>query len=322
MCLGGAKGQQTSGGNGIAQDSAVVQYDENHLDRLLISIEGNYLKNRGKAPLIQDRSQEPAVVDGGGGGRSDPQPEEPSEPDEPEEPASPRPGPQNEVQQELLGKTKLCKFWSRGQCERGPSCTFAHGRTELRSKPTLFRTEMCFDFVKTGACDYGDTCRYAHDLQDIRTPEIPKVVKKRKKSQKHAVEDRAMNHKMETIKHETNCLRAQVRALEKAFSKSSGPDLAASSIQQTTDCAPTPGSSIAEELSEVSSTSNAGEHFIKEIDDADDGSIATDATLVVKNTTFSLVPIGFMKNRRAKSVIRNRKMKDAVWASAGASIKA
>jgi len=291
----------------------VVQYDENLLDRLLVFIEGNYFKNRGQASLIQ----EPAVVDGGGGGGGgDPQPEEP---EEPEEPASPRPGPQHEVQQELLGKTKLCKFWSRGQCERGPSCTFAHGRTELRSKPTLFRTEMCFDFVKTGACDYGDTCRYAHDLQDIRTPEIAKVVRKRKKSQKHAVEDRAMNHKMEAIKHETNCLRAQVRALEKAFSKSSGPDLVASSIQQTTDCAPTPGSSIAEELSDVSSTSNAGERFIKEIDD---GSIATDATLVVKNSTFSLVPIGFVKNRRAKSVIRNRKMQDAVWASAGASIKA
>lgn len=33
-----------------------------------------------------------------------------------------------------LSKTKLCKFFSRGACQRGEACTFAHGRGQLQRR--------------------------------------------------------------------------------------------------------------------------------------------------------------------------------------------
>lgn len=72
------------------------------------------------------------------------------------------------VDDQLLGKTKLCKFFSRGHCTRGKACTFAHGRKELRAAPDLFKTELCFEFMTSGMCHRSESCQYAHGEQDLR----------------------------------------------------------------------------------------------------------------------------------------------------------
>lgn len=38
-------------------------------------------------------------------------------------------------QEAALSKTKLCKFFNRGACQRGEECTFAHGRGQLQRRP-------------------------------------------------------------------------------------------------------------------------------------------------------------------------------------------
>lgn len=68
----------------------------------------------------------------------------------------------------VLDKTRLCKFFRKGQCTRGEACTFAHGRRQLRPQPNLYRTQPCIDFLKTGGCSFGDGCRYAHHLEEVR----------------------------------------------------------------------------------------------------------------------------------------------------------
>ncbi len=76
--------------------------------------------------------------------------------------------PHADVDEQLLGKTKLCKFFARGHCSRGKACTFAHGRRELRSQPNLFKTEMCFEFSSSGTCQRGESCQYAHGEHELR----------------------------------------------------------------------------------------------------------------------------------------------------------
>jgi len=71
-----------------------------------------------------------------------------------------------------LDKTKLCKFFLKGQCRRGSTCTFAHGRRQLRPQPDLFRTQLCIDFVNGGSCSFGASCRYAHNSEELRVPDL------------------------------------------------------------------------------------------------------------------------------------------------------
>lgn len=54
----------------------------------------------------------------------------------------------------------------------GQSCPFAHGESELRSTPNLFKTSLCTVFSKTNSCPHGDKCRYAHGEHDIRAPYV------------------------------------------------------------------------------------------------------------------------------------------------------
>mmetsp|Transcript_53130 Transcript_53130/g.113466 ORF Transcript_53130/g.113466 Transcript_53130/m.113466 type:complete len:683 (-) Transcript_53130:495-2543(-) len=74
------------------------------------------------------------------------------------------------IDDQLLSKTKLCKFFSKGFCSRGHSCTFAHGSKELRTQPNLFRTELCFEFTSSGRCQHGQSCKYAHSEEELRMP--------------------------------------------------------------------------------------------------------------------------------------------------------
>lgn len=67
-----------------------------------------------------------------------------------------------------LEKVKLCKFHVSGACVRGETCTFAHSRAELRPQPDLYRTGICFKYLRRGMCDAGDLCNYAHGLEELR----------------------------------------------------------------------------------------------------------------------------------------------------------
>lgn len=100
-----------------------------------------------------------------------------------------------------FAKTRLCRFYELGKCERGSSCGFAHGHHELLVTPNLAKTKLCFNFfrnrcavdnckfahgyeelkgtsslyktemcrwMRAGACKAGRSCRYAHSLVELR----------------------------------------------------------------------------------------------------------------------------------------------------------
>eukprot|EP00429_Kryptoperidinium_foliaceum_P005555 CAMPEP_0176021384 /NCGR_PEP_ID=MMETSP0120_2-20121206/10382_1 /TAXON_ID=160619 /ORGANISM="Kryptoperidinium foliaceum, Strain CCMP 1326" /LENGTH=334 /DNA_ID=CAMNT_0017354497 /DNA_START=64 /DNA_END=1068 /DNA_ORIENTATION=- len=76
-----------------------------------------------------------------------------------------------------LEKTKLCRFFQRGDCERGEACSYAHGRQQIRPQPDLYRTQLCHDFLGTGFCRFGEACRYAHRMDDMRPVDKLKPLK-------------------------------------------------------------------------------------------------------------------------------------------------
>ena len=95
----------------------------------------------GELSLAPDRREWTPVV-GGGPGRRDREPEAP-------------PVPPN-------FRSALCHaFENTGRCNKGGSCTFAHGRGQLR-------TSLCTSFAATGKCEYGAQCRFAHGEADLR----------------------------------------------------------------------------------------------------------------------------------------------------------
>lgn len=101
-------------------------------------------------------------------------------------------------------KTRLCAMYQQGRCNRGSSCGFAHGQSELRggsgsSEQTgqYYKTRMCNAFLE-GRCSRGAGCSYAHTeveraeyatgvvprrdirgTQDLRMAEKLKAVKQR-----------------------------------------------------------------------------------------------------------------------------------------------
>mmetsp|Transcript_139524 Transcript_139524/g.347958 ORF Transcript_139524/g.347958 Transcript_139524/m.347958 type:complete len:321 (+) Transcript_139524:86-1048(+) len=70
---------------------------------------------------------------------------------------------------EVFQKTRLCRFFRRGRCLRGPDCCFAHGREQLRAQPDFTNTRMCTDFLASGGCKRGSDCTFAHHPEELRT---------------------------------------------------------------------------------------------------------------------------------------------------------
>mmetsp|Transcript_50734 Transcript_50734/g.110094 ORF Transcript_50734/g.110094 Transcript_50734/m.110094 type:complete len:203 (+) Transcript_50734:77-685(+) len=68
-----------------------------------------------------------------------------------------------------FAKTKFCKFFMEGRCNRGEGCSYAHCGENLKPVPDLFRTKQCRDF-RDGSCPRGDSCNFAHGIQEIRLP--------------------------------------------------------------------------------------------------------------------------------------------------------
>lgn len=68
----------------------------------------------------------------------------------------------------VLHKTKMCRFYGMGMCDKGAACTFAHNRTDLQKQPDLQKTHLCLAFQRNGFCRDGSACKYAHGDQDLR----------------------------------------------------------------------------------------------------------------------------------------------------------
>jgi len=105
---------------------------------------------------------------------------------------------------DALYKTKLCRhFQTKGHCNMGDKCSFAHGVEELKqsigggtttsatsssyvSTPTsstmyqqkpyysnpsnskYYKTVLCRNFQETGQWQFGDKCKFAHGYEDIK----------------------------------------------------------------------------------------------------------------------------------------------------------
>jgi len=68
----------------------------------------------------------------------------------------------------ILHKTKMCKFYFLGNCERGSKCTFAHNNDQLASTPDLFKTKLCRTLLESGNCN-NPQCPFQHRSNEIRT---------------------------------------------------------------------------------------------------------------------------------------------------------
>lgn len=70
-------------------------------------------------------------------------------------------------------KTRMCRFFQAGACERGDACGFAHGSEDVKSLPDLGKTKMCPNLLGSGSCSQED-CRFAHSQRELRSrPELP-----------------------------------------------------------------------------------------------------------------------------------------------------
>lgn len=67
-------------------------------------------------------------------------------------------------------KTKMCKFYALGACNRGRDCVYAHTRSEVQQLPDFYKTQLCTHFMFVGSCENGENCRYAHSSSELRSP--------------------------------------------------------------------------------------------------------------------------------------------------------
>ncbi|KAF4657188.1 hypothetical protein FOL47_008556 [Perkinsus chesapeaki] len=64
-----------------------------------------------------------------------------------------------------LHKTKVCRYFVKGRCKFGESCTYAHWSGELQARPDFYKTRIC---NKTNCSD--EACPYAHSIFELRDP--------------------------------------------------------------------------------------------------------------------------------------------------------
>jgi len=209
-----------------------------------------------------------------------------------------------------LGKTKLCKFWSRGHCSRGRACTFAHGRKELREQPNLFRTELCFEFMSTGTCYHGAACKYAHNEREIRASMVtPQVHVQQQRLPKDSEDDlstqpadRDLISRLAAMEEEAERLRAQIRAMVQAASASVSKPTCLSTASESWSIQTTA------QMDSDSSLCNSGDVTDNEFDSivgsaaSEGGEVEVDVNLVVKNSFFAMLPVVSESHRRTQSV--------------------
>ena len=80
----------------------------------------------------------------------------------------------------VYSKTILCKYFLKGYCVHGDSCSFAHGEHELKltdrdkinNKHDKFKTEPCRNMYEEQFCQFGPKCIFAHAVEDLLNREI------------------------------------------------------------------------------------------------------------------------------------------------------
>ena len=60
------------------------------------------------------------------------------------------------------------RYHLKGVCKNADSCAFAHGLTELQSRPDLSKTSWCREFLSTGTCVNMANCRFCHSQNEFR----------------------------------------------------------------------------------------------------------------------------------------------------------
>lgn len=70
---------------------------------------------------------------------------------------------------DMFFKTRLCKFFAAGKCDRGSRCTYAHGEEGKADLPDFYRTRLCPSFLRKGTCVNGTSCAYAHNKNELRS---------------------------------------------------------------------------------------------------------------------------------------------------------
>lgn len=70
-----------------------------------------------------------------------------------------------------LYKTEMCKNWvSKGCCRYGKKCQFAHGEDELVKKDPIiykYKQKECVSFHMRGFCPYGIRCLFVHEIRSF-----------------------------------------------------------------------------------------------------------------------------------------------------------
>lgn len=66
-------------------------------------------------------------------------------------------------------KRHICKYWTKGRCQRGVACTFAHGSQEIHEAVAdpVYKASLC-KFFERGCCRMGGRCRQAHGDDELR----------------------------------------------------------------------------------------------------------------------------------------------------------
>eukprot|EP00429_Kryptoperidinium_foliaceum_P015317 CAMPEP_0176044476 /NCGR_PEP_ID=MMETSP0120_2-20121206/22074_1 /TAXON_ID=160619 /ORGANISM="Kryptoperidinium foliaceum, Strain CCMP 1326" /LENGTH=273 /DNA_ID=CAMNT_0017377881 /DNA_START=60 /DNA_END=881 /DNA_ORIENTATION=+ len=224
----------------------------------------------------------------------------------------------------LFDKTRLCKFYQKGKCRRGPRCTFAHSETELRTQPDFFKTQLCVDHFRGGLCSRGAACRYAHSPEEIRRTNVPKKARVQTTHQDMAMRaapvpmpPRQKEDKAAVVQAQLAALQAELQALQtraghvEAQVPESAPgdivtdcDFAACASGWSRQSTAEPAGAFGEELSEDGDESWCGDldgmHLLAEAEDGrhseEEMAAAADdeeelaCELLVKNTFFCLTP--------------------------------
>ena len=84
-------------------------------------------------------------------------------------------GKQDRFDKTSLFKTELCTNWMlTGSCTYGNKCHFAHGVDDLKARMRVenYKTQPCCDPAREGCrrCMYGRRCNYCHPGESIRRP--------------------------------------------------------------------------------------------------------------------------------------------------------
>jgi len=213
----------------------------------------------------------------------------------------------------IFDKTRICKFYEKGRCKRGSSCTFAHSESELRAQPDFFKTQLCTDYFRSGVCPNGGACRYAHSPDEVRHANLPKRLSA--EGRVAPAQPSRMSMELAQAQAQLDALQAQLRALQVRPGVAALP--APKVEEHQVDCDFT---ACAKGFSRQSTQEPADSSGMETDDDAEswfgdleppthaceDEDEAVECELLVKNSFFCLQPIAASTRRRATSAPPSR----------------